>query len=122
MPRIVGKEIPGDKRLEVSLTYIYGIGRTLARELLCRLGFDGNKRAKQLSLEEIASINELLQREYLVEGNLSRKVQEDILHLMRIGSYRGRRHREKLPVRGQRTSTNARTRKGKKKTIANKKK
>lgn len=122
MPRIIGRDIPGNKRLEIALTYIFGIGRSLSQQVIEKLGLDSNMKTDKLTEKEIADINALLQSEFLVEGDLRRKVQNDIKRLMSIHSYRGLRHRVGLPVRGQRTSTNARTRKGKKKTVANKKK
>ena len=122
MPRIIGRDIPGNKRLEIALTYIFGIGRSLSKEIIARLKLDPNMKASALSEKEIAEINAFLQTEYSVEGDLRRKVQNDIKRLISIHSYRGMRHKSGLPVRGQRTSTNSRTRKGKKKTVANKKK
>lgn len=123
MPRIIGVDIPENKRLEVSLTYLYGIGPALSNEIIQKLNLDPDKRAKDLDEEEIARLNNLLQsEEYMVEGDLRRKVQGDIKRLISIHSYRGLRHRTGLPARGQRTRTNARTRKGRKKTVANKKK
>jgi small subunit ribosomal protein S13 len=122
MPRIINVDIPGKKRLEVSLTYIYGIGRARANEIIQRLGLDPNIRAENLSGEEITRINAVLQAEYTLEGDLRRQVQNNIKRLISIHSYRGLRHRLGLPVRGQRTRTNARTRKGKRKTVAGKKK
>lgn len=122
MPRVIGIDIPDNKRLEISLTYIYGIGRHLSNEIILKLGLDPNIRAKTLSEGDIANLNALLQSEYVVEGNLRRTVQNNIKRLMSINSYRGIRHRIGLPVRGQRTSTNARTRKGKRKAIPGKKK
>lgn len=122
MPRVIGIDIPDNKRLEVSLTYIYGIGRRLSNEIIARLGLDRNMRATKLTQDDIARLNGLLQAEYEVEGDLRRKVQNDIKRLISIHSYRGLRHRTGLPVRGQRTKTNSRTRKGRRKTIANKKK
>ncbi|WP_108623913.1 30S ribosomal protein S13 [Candidatus Similichlamydia epinepheli] len=123
MVRIVGVDIPNEKRVEISLLYIYGIGSSLARKIIERLGFDPSIKMKDLSEIEIAKLNSLLQSgEYLVEGDLRRNIQNDIKRLMSIRSYRGLRHRLGLPVRGQRTKTNARTRKGKRKTVANKKK
>lgn len=121
MPRLVGVDIPKKKRIEVSLTYIYGIGLQRSKDIIGLLGLDPDKRAEDLTAEEIAKITDLLQAKYLVEGDLRRKVQNDIKRLMMIQSYRGIRHRKGLPVRGQRTSTNARTRKGKRKTVAGKK-
>jgi small subunit ribosomal protein S13 len=122
MPRIIGIDIPDNKRLEISLTYVYGIGRKLSNEMIAKLGLNPNMKAKDLTEDDIAKINNLLQTEYTVEGELKREVQDNIKRLISIHSYRGLRHRVGLPVRGQRTSCNARTRKGKKKTtIANKK-
>ncbi len=122
MPRVIGIDIPGNKRLVISLTYIYGIGNALAAEIVEKLRLDPNMRAQQLSGEDVSRLNALLQSEYVVEGDLRRQVQNNIKRLISIHSYRGLRHRLGLPVRGQRTSTNARTRKGRKKTIASKKK
>jgi small subunit ribosomal protein S13 len=122
MPRVIGIDIPDNKRLEVSLTYIYGIGRCLSNEIIAKLGLDPNMRAHKLTQDDIAKLNALLQSEYIVEGDLRRQVQNNIKRLIAIHSYRGLRHRLGLPVRGQRTRTNARTRKGKRKTVANKKK
>ncbi|MBJ7448759.1 MAG: 30S ribosomal protein S13 [Parachlamydiales bacterium] len=122
MPRITGIEIPNEKRLEISLTYIYGVGRSLSVQIIESLGLDPNLRAGKLTEEDIARINALLQTEYVVEGDLRRQVQNNIKRLISIHSYRGMRHRLGLPVRGQRTRTNARTRKGRRKTVANKKK
>ncbi|NNM43065.1 MAG: 30S ribosomal protein S13 [Chlamydiae bacterium] len=122
MPRVIGIDIPENKRLEVSLTYIYGVGRRLSNEIIAKLRLDPNMRAHKLTEDDIAKINAMLQSEYVVEGDLRRKVQNDIKRLISIHSYRGMRHRVGLPVRGQRTRTNSRTRKGKRKTVANKKK
>lgn len=122
MPRIIGIDIPDNKRLEISLTYIYGIGRHRANEIIAKLGLDPDVRAHKLSQDELARINTLLQAEYVVEGDLRRQVQNNIKRLISIHSYRGQRHRLGLPVRGQRTKTNSRTRKGRRKTVANKKK
>lgn len=122
MPRIVGIDVPDSKRLDISLTYIYGIGRHLASAIIAQLGLDPSMRAHKLTQDDIARINNLLQSEYVVEGDLRRQVQNNIKRLISIHSYRGLRHRSGLPVRGQRTRTNARTRKGRRKTIANKKK
>jgi len=121
MPRVIGIDIPDNKRLEVSLTYIFGIGRKLSNEVIEKLGLDKNARAKELNEDQIARLNALLSSEYLVEGDLRRQVQNNIKRLIGIHCYRGMRHRLGLPVRGQRTRTNARTRKGKRKTVANKK-
>lgn len=122
MPRVIGIDIPGKKRLVISLTYIYGVGRARSEEIIEKLSLNPNMRAESLSGEDIVKINELLQSDYVVEGDLRRQVQSNIKRLISIHSYRGIRHRSGLPVRGQRTQTNARTRKGKKKTVAAKKK
>ena len=122
MPRVIGIDIPDNKRLEIALTYIYGVGRRLSNEIIDKLGLDRNMRAHRLSEDDIAKLNALLQSQYMVEGDLRRQVQNNIKRLISIHSYRGLRHRLGLPVRGQRTRTNARTRKGKRKTVANKKK
>lgn len=122
MPRVIGIDIPDNKRLEISLTYIYGIGRRLSNEIIAKLGLDPDMRAHKLTQDDIARINNLLQSEYEVEGDLRRQIQNNIKRLISIHSYRGMRHRLGLPVRGQRTRTNSRTRKGKRKTVANKKK
>lgn len=122
MPRVIGIDIPDNKRLEISLTYLYGIGRQLSNEIIRKLGLDPDIRAHKLTQDDIARINNLLQSEYVVEGDLRRQVQNNIKRLISIHSFRGLRHRLGLPVRGQRTRTNARTRKGRRKTVANKKK
>lgn len=122
MPRVIGIDIPDNKRLEISLTYLYGIGRKLSNDIIKQLGLDPNMRANKLSQDEIAKLNTLLQSQYVVEGDLRRQIQNNIKRLVSIHSYRGMRHRNGLPVRGQRTRTNSRTRKGKRKTVANKKK
>lgn len=122
MPRVIGIDIPDNKRLEISLTYIYGIGRHMANKIIERLGLDKNVRAHKLTQDDLARLNNLLQSDFLVEGDLRRQVQNNIKRLISIHAYRGLRHRQGLPVRGQRTRTNARTRKGKRKTVANKKK
>lgn len=122
MPRIIGTDIPDNKRLEISLTYLYGIGRRLSNEIIKKLNLNPDMRAHKLSQDDIARINNLLQSEYVVEGDLRRQIQNNIKRLINIHSYRGLRHRTGLPVRGQRTRTNARTRKGRRKTVANKKK
>ncbi len=121
MPRILGVDIPNDKRAYISLQYIYGIGPYLSSALCARTGIDPDKRARDLSEDELAKLAALLDNEYTVEGQLRRKIQQDIARLRDIGSYRGLRHRRGLPVRGQRTRTNARTRKGVRKTVAGKK-
>jgi len=120
--RIAGVNIPTQKRVEIGLTYIYGIGRTKAKEICGSLGIEDARRVHQLSDEEILKIRELIDRDYRVEGDLRREVAMNIKRLMDLGCYRGLRHRKGLPVRGQRTHTNARTRKGKAKPIAGKKK
>lgn len=122
MPRIIGIDIPDNKRLEISLTYIFGIGRHRSNEIIQKLGLSPDLRANKLTQDDIARINALLQAEYAVEGDLRRQVQNNIKRLVSIHAYRGLRHRLGLPVRGQRTRTNSRTRKGRRKTIANKKK
>jgi len=122
MPRVIGIDIPDKKRLVISLTYIYGIGRKLAGDVVDKLGLDPSMRAEKLTEAEISKLNSLLQNEFTVEGDLRREVQNNIKRLISIGCYRGQRHRKGLPSRGQRTRCNARTRKGKKRTIANKKK
>jgi small subunit ribosomal protein S13 len=121
MVRVVGVDIPDNKRLEVSLTYIFGIGLTLAKKIVAELGLNPDSRAHKLSQDEIAKLNTLIQSKYIVEGDLRRQVQNNIKRLVGIHSYRGLRHKLGLPVRGQRTKTNARTRKGPRKTVAGKK-
>lgn len=116
MARIAGVDIPRDKRIEIALTYIYGIGRTLSNRILSEAGIDPNKRTNALTDEEIAKIRDILERNYKVEGDLRKDVSMSIKRLMDIGCYRGLRHRRGLPVRGQRTRTNSRTRKGPRKT------
>ena len=120
MPRVIGIDIPDNKRLEVSLTYIFGIGRELSKQVIERLGLNKDMRARELTEDQIARLNAILADDY-VEGDLRRQVQNNIKRLIGIHCYRGSRHRLSLPVRGQRTRTNARTRKGKRKTVANKK-
>ena len=122
MPRVIGIDIPDKKRLEISLTYIYGVGRHLSSEICAKLSLDPNMRAHNLTEDDIAKINGMLTSQYMVEGDLRRQVQNNIKRLVSIHCYRGTRQRLGLPVRGQRTRTNARTRKGKRKTVANKKK
>ena len=121
MPRISGVDIPPDKKIRISLRYIYGVGPANAMAILKELGIDPERRAKELSEEELAKIIGIIDRGILVEGALRRQVQQNIARLRDIGSYRGIRHRRSLPVRGQRTRTNARTRKGPRKTVAGKK-
>ncbi|MDR0885648.1 MAG: 30S ribosomal protein S13 [Clostridiales Family XIII bacterium] len=122
MARIAGVDLPRDKRIEIGLTYIYGIGRKTAVEILEKAGVDKNVRVKDLSEDEDAKIRKIIDSEYQVEGDLRREVGMNIKRLMEIGCYRGIRHRRGLPVRGQKTKTNARTRKGPKKTVSRKKK
>ena len=122
MARIAGVDIPNQKRVEIALTYIYGIGRKSSNDILARTGIDPDKRAKDLTEDEIAKIRDELEAHYSVEGDLRRDVAMNIKRMVEINCYRGIRHRKGLPVRGQRTKTNARTRKGPVKTIANKKK
>lgn len=121
MPRISGVDIPGEKPTFISLGYLYGIGRTTAIRICRTLNIDLHRKAKELSDDDLARIANLLDKEYVIEGQLRRKIQQDIARLRDIGSYRGLRHRRGLPVRGQRTRTNARTRKGVRKTVAGKK-
>jgi small subunit ribosomal protein S13 len=121
MPRIAGVDIPSDKPIWVSLGYIYGVGPTNSRSILKEAGIDPQRRAKELTEEELATIIGLLDKEFLVEGALRRQIQQNIARLRDINSYRGNRHRRSLPVRGQRTRSNARTRKGPRKTVAGKK-
>lgn len=122
MARIAGIDLPKQKRAEIGLTYIYGIGRSSAQKILSEAGVDPNKRIGELSDDEVARIRSVITADYKVEGALRSEVQMNIKRLMDIGSYRGLRHRKGLPVRGQRTRTNARTRKGKRKTVAGRKK
>ena len=122
MARISGVDLPRDKRIEIALTYIFGIGRTSAKEILKQTGVDPTVRVKDLTEEDEAKLRECIDKNYMVEGDRRRTVALDIKRLQEIGSYRGLRHRRGLPVRGQRSKTNARTRKGPKRTIANKKK
>ncbi len=121
MPRIAGVDIPNDKRVDVALRYIYGVGPSNARDILKEAGIDPSVRAKNLNEDEVSRIAAVIDRMYVVEGQLRRQIQQNIARLRDIGSYRGMRHRRGLPVRGQRTRTNARTRKGPKKTVAGKK-
>ena len=122
MARIAGVDLPKDKRIEIGLTYVYGIGRTSAKKILDMTGINPDTRVKDLTDEEEAKIRECIDHHFIVEGDLRRSVALDIKRLTEIGCYRGQRHRRGLPVRGQRSKTNARTRKGPKRTIANKKK
>ena len=122
MARIAGVHNPREKRVEIGLTYIYGIGRKLSNDILNETGINPDIRVRDLTEEQVAALRETIERSYVVEGDLRRDVALNIKRLVEIGSYRGLRHRKGLPVRGQRSKTNARTRKGPKKTIANKKK
>ena len=122
MARISGVDLPREKRVEIGLTYIYGIGRKLSSDILAKTGINPDTRVKDLTDAEVAKLREELDKDYRIEGDLRRDIAMNIKRLVEIGSYRGVRHRKGLPVRGQRTKTNARTRKGKVKTIANKKK
>lgn len=121
MARIAGVELPKAKRIEIALTYIYGIGRSGARNILSTAKVDLNKKTDDLTAEETVRIRQILDQQHKVEGDLRREVQQSIKRLMDLGCYRGIRHRRNLPVRGQRTHTNARTRKGPRRTIAGKK-
>ena len=122
MARIAGIDLPKDKRVEIGLTYIYGIGRKSAKDILAQTGVNPDTRVKDLTEEDEAKLREIIGHSYTVEGDLRRDVAMDIKRLTEIGCYRGMRHRKGLPVRGQRSKTNARTRKGPKRTVANKKK
>ena len=122
MARIAGVDLPNDKRIEIALTYIYGIGRTSADRIIADTGINPDTRVKDLTEDEVAKIRDQIENNYKVEGDLKREVQSNIKRLSDIGCLRGRRHRLGLPVRGQRTKTNARTRKGPKHTVAGKKK
>ena len=122
MARIAGVDLPNDKRIEIALTYIYGIGNTSASEIIKATGINPDTRVKDLSEDEVAKIRDQIENNYKVEGDLKREVQSNIKRLTDIGCYRGRRHRLGLPVRGQNTKNNARTRKGPKRTVAGKKK
>lgn len=117
MPRIVGVDIPREKRIDIALRYVYGVGASLAREALQKAQVAPATRAKDLTDEEMARLNAIIAREYKVEGDLRREVSQDIRRLMEIGSYRGIRHKRGLPTRGQRTSSNARTRKGRRAAV-----
>ena len=122
MARLVGVDLPRDKRIEIALTYIYGIGRTSSQKILAATGVDPNARVQNLGDEDLVKLRDAIEADYKIEGDLRREVQADIRRKIEIGSYQGRRHRMGLPVRGQRTKTNARTRKGPKRTVAGKKK
>ncbi len=121
MPRVVGVDIPNNKRLDIAFTYIYGVGRTTAARICQELGLDPAMKARELTEEQIQTLGAHLEKNYVIEGQLRRQVAAAIARLRDIGCYRGMRHRRGLPVRGQRTRTNARTRKGPKKTVAGKK-
>ena len=121
MARIAGVDIPNEKRVEIGLTYIYGIGRTRSNEILSRAGVSPDTRCKDLTETELARLREVIDADYTVEGDLRREIAMNIKRLMDIGSYRGLRHRRGLPVHGQRTKTNARTRRGSRRTVAGKK-
>ncbi len=121
MARIAGVDIPRDKRVEIALTYIYGIGRTTSKEILEATGIDPDRRVTDLDTNEIGALRDYIERNYRVEGDLRREVNMNIKRLIEIGSYRGLRHRRNLPSRGQRTRTNARTRRGARRTVAGKK-
>ncbi|MBP1731093.1 MAG: rpsM [Deltaproteobacteria bacterium] len=122
MARIAGVDIPREKRIEIALTYVYGIGRAVANKILAEAGIDVNKRTNTLTEEEVAKIRDIIERDYKVEGDLRKEMTINIKRLMDIGCYRGLRHRRGLPVRGQRTRTNSRTRKGPRKTSMKRKK
>ena len=122
MARIAGVDLPRDKRVEIGLTSIYGIGRTSSNKIIAKAGVNPDTRCRDLTNEEVQKLSEIIQGEYLVEGDLRREVAMNIKRLSEIGCYRGIRHRRGLPVRGQHTKNNARTRKGPKRTVANKKK
>ncbi|MCI0499037.1 MAG: 30S ribosomal protein S13 [Planctomycetales bacterium] len=121
MPRIVGVDVPNNKPSWIALTYIHGIGAYTAKQILAEVGIDGAVRAGKLSEDEVSRISQIIDRDYEVEGPLRRRVSQNIVRLKDIACYRGMRHRRGLPVRGQQTQSNARTRKGKKKTVAGKK-
>jgi small subunit ribosomal protein S13 len=118
MPRIAGVDLPRDKRIEIGLTYIHGIGRSRSNEILSEIEMDPDIRVKNLNESEVSELRQVIDRNYEVEGDLRRRVRQNIQRLQEIGCYRGIRHRKGLPVRGQRTRTNARTRKGPRKTVA----
>ncbi|EPZ45883.1 MULTISPECIES: 30S ribosomal protein S13 [Alicyclobacillus] len=122
MARIAGVDLPRDKRVEIGLTYIYGIGRTMSNKILAETGIDPNRRVNELTEEEVVRLRDEIEKNHKVEGDLRREIAMNIKRLTEIGSFRGVRHRRGLPVRGQRTKTNARTRKGPRRTVAGKKK
>ncbi len=117
MPRIAGVDLPRNKRVEIGLTYIYGIGRSTSRKILAQAGINPDTRVKDLAEDELSRLREIIDRNYRVEGDLRREVSQNIQRLIEIGCYRGIRHRRNLPVRGQRTRTNARTKRGPRKTV-----
>ena len=122
MARIAGVDLPREKRVEIGLTYIYGIGRSKSNEILSKTGINPDTRVRDLTDDEVGKLRDIIDKEYVVEGDVRREVSLNIKRLMEIGCYRGIRHRKSLPVRGQKTKTNARTCKGPRKTVANKKK
>jgi small subunit ribosomal protein S13 len=122
MARLVGVDLPNEKRMEIALTYIFGVGRTRAGETLAATGISPDKRARELTDDELVALRDYLEGNYRIEGDLRREIAADIRRKVEIGTYQGIRHRRNLPVRGQRTRTNARTRKGPKRTVAGKKK
>ena len=122
MARLAGVDLPSDKRIEIGLTYVYGIGNTKSKEILARAKVDPDTRVKDLTEDEVGEIRKVIENEHMVEGDLRRENSMNIKRLMEIGCYRGIRHRKGLPVRGQKTKTNARTRKGPKKTVGRSKK
>ena len=122
MARIAGVDLPREKRVEIGLTYIYGIGRSKSNEILSKTGINPDTRVRDLTDDEVGKLRDIIDKEYVVEGDVRREVSLNIKRLQEIGCYRGRRHKMGLPVRGQRTKTNARTRKGPSKTVAGKKK
>ncbi len=122
MARIAGIDLPNHKRVEIALTYIYGIGRSRSLEIMAQAGIDRAAKVESLTDDDLTRVREILERDYMIEGDLRRQVTQNIKRLIEIGCYRGVRHKIGLPVRGQRTRTNARTRKGRKRTVAGKKK
>ncbi|HUS80087.1 MAG TPA: 30S ribosomal protein S13 [Armatimonadota bacterium] len=122
MPRIAGVDLPANKRVEIALTYIYGIGRSSAQKIVGTAGIDPQTRMRDITEDEASRLREIIERDHVIEGDKRREVVSNIQRLVEIGTYRGMRHRRGLPVRGQRTRTNARTRKGRRKTVAGKKK
>jgi small subunit ribosomal protein S13 len=122
VPRIVGVDVPRDKRVEIALTYIYGIGQTTAKAIVAQAGINPDTRMRDITEDEAAKLRDIIENNYVIEGDKRREVASNIQRLVEIGTYRGMRHRRGLPVNGQRTRTNARTRKGRRKTVAGKKK